>query len=146
MFFHSKTNTKPGSSSLVPLFSWSFDSHITYISLHTSYDGQFRQTWKENIRDMLISLLTLHLIRASFSRTTGCVTSHMNILVTLRSGCLICHFAPRRLDLPNMDGDNSGRGLITPKKAALADLISPPLEDGRHAVQPHRGHVVDGDD
>ena len=38
------------------------------------------------------------------------------------------------------------RGLITPKKAALADLISPPLEDGRHAVQPHRDHVVDGDD
>jgi hypothetical protein len=32
------------------------------------------------------------------------------------------------------------------KKAARADLISPPLEDRRHAAQPHGDHVVDGDD
>ena len=45
-----------------------------------------------------------------------------------------------------MDGDHSGRRRITEKKAARADLISPPLEDGRHAAQPHGDHVVDGDD
>ena len=98
------------------------------------------------MRDVLISLLTLQMIRTSFSGTTGCVTSHMNNLGTLRCGCFIYHFAPLRLDLPNMEGDNSWRRLFPLKKAALADLISPPLEDGRHAVQPHRGHVVDGDD
>ena len=35
---------------------------------------------------------------------------------------------------------------ILKKKAALADLISPPLQDGRHVAQPHGDHVVDGVD
>jgi hypothetical protein len=45
-----------------------------------------------------------------------------------------------------MNGDHSRRRMITEKKAECADLLSPPLEDGRHAAQPHGDHVVAGDD
>ena len=44
-----------------------------------------------------------------------------------------------------MDGDKSSHRNFE-KKAALADLISPPLQDGRHVAQPHGDHVVDGVD
>ena len=100
---------KAGSSPFVSPLTQSFDSLVTYILLHRSYD---RDVWSDlewDLRDIWMSVLTLHLTRKTSLKKTDHVTLPTCSLTQVLNDRFICHSAPRRSDLPDMDGDHSWR-------------------------------------
>ena len=100
---------KAGSSPFVSPLTQPFDSLVTYILLHRSYD---RDVWSDlewDLRDIWMSVLTLHLTRKTSLKKTGHVTLPTCSLTQVLNDRFICHSAPRRSDLQNMDGDHSWR-------------------------------------